>query len=327
MDDQLLIRFLTRCCSTKEIKQIDQWVAEDKANAGWLFEMEQLWSLKDELKFSEEQEINCAYNRFLSEQKINIIHSYKKRKTNKILNWMKYSAVVIIILLLSFNFYQLQQKKNILSTNMVEVARGEKALITLSDGTKIWLNAETKLTYPSHFGTKLREVNIEGEAYFEVAKDSKKPFIVKGDNFDINVLGTKFNVSAYLGEDISIALKEGKIEVDSKSVESQIVLNPSDCLQLTTDGRTILQKTDITMVDSWTKGEIAFTAQSLATIARSLERTFKVHIVLLDESLSQELFNCRAQAGTNLFDVLELLRETRRMNYRVDNDSIVITKK
>ncbi|MDH6356211.1 FecR family protein [Parabacteroides sp. PF5-9] len=322
MDDQLLIRFLTHRCSAEEIKQIDQWVAEDKSNGDWLFEMEQIWSLKDELRFSEEQEINRAYNRFLSEKKMHLIHRRKKQT----LTWVRYGAAAVIIFLLSLNLYQLNRSEKSLAMNMIEVPKGEKVTLTLSDGTKVWLNAETRFTYPSQFGSKNREVELEGEAYFEVTKDHKKPFIVKGDEFDINVLGTQFNVSAHPGEDISIALKEGKISVGSKENEHQMILNPSDHLQLTTDGRTILQKADITTIDSWTKGEVAFTAQSLAAIVRSLERTFNVPIVLKDESLSGELFNCRAQAGTSLFDILELLRETRRMNYRFDNASIVITK-
>ncbi|MDR0429481.1 MAG: FecR domain-containing protein [Tannerellaceae bacterium] len=325
MDDQLLIRYFTHRCSTEEIKQIGQWIAEDKANADWLFGMEQLWSLKDELRFSEEQEISLAYNRFLWGQKADVTYR-RKEHANRYLRWVKYGVAAIIIILLSLNLYQLRQKEGAIAMNMVEVPKGEKASITLSDGTKIWLNAETKFTYPFQFGLKNREVKIEGEAYFEVAKNEKKPFIVKGSNFNIHVLGTRFNVNAHPGEDVSIALKEGKISVDSKNSENQMILKPSDYLQLTTDGRTILQKTDISTIDSWTKGEVAFTAQSLAAIVRSLERTFNVPIILKDESLSRELFNCRAQAGTSLFGILELLRETRRMNYRFDNDSIVITK-
>ncbi len=323
MNDQLLIRFITHRCSAEEVEQIDRWIAQDKANADRLFETEQLWSLKDESKFSENREINRAYERFLARQRTNSTH---RRTTPRIFNWIKYSAAAAVIGLLSLNLYQMQQEKGSPSMNTVEVAKGEKASVTLSDGTIVWLNAETKITYPSQFATKTREVSIEGEAYFNVAKDEKKPFIVSGNGFNINVLGTQFNVSAHSGEDVIIALKEGKISVNTADSENNVVQKPGDQLQFTTDGRTILQKTDITTIDSWTKGEFVFSAQPLATIVKSLERTFNVPIVLSNENIAQELFNCRAKAGTSLLDIMELLSGTKRISYRFDKDKVVIIK-
>lgn len=325
MDDQLLIRFLTHDYSPEDLKEINRWIAQEKANADWLFEMERIWTLKDELRFSDEEVISRSYNQFLSRKRNNLILLPQKRR-NLLFTGMKYGVAAIILFLLLLNIHRSHYRENTSAINMIETSKGEKASVTLSDGTKIWLNAETKLTYPSQFGEGKREVTIEGEGYFDVAKNEQKPFVLNGEEFNIHVLGTQFNVNAYPGEDVSIALKEGKISVEVKEAESQLELNPSDHLRLTADGQTILQKIDVATINSWTKGEFIFVAQPLAVILRSLERSFNVPIILEEESLSSELFNCRAQTGTSLLGILELLRETRKMNYRFDNDSIIITK-
>lgn len=325
MNDQLLIRFLTHNQSPEDLKEINRWINQDKANADWLFEMERVWILKDELRLSDEEVISRSYNQFLS-RKINNLMPLPQKRKNRLFTGMKYAAAAIALFLLSLNIYYSQYGEDSSAINRIETQKGEKASITLSDGTKVWLNAETKLIYPSRFGRKTREVAIEGEGYFEVAKNGQKPFVLNGKEFNVHVLGTQFNVNAYPGEDVSIALKEGKINVEVKEAERQLELNPSDHLRLTADGQTILQKVDVTTINSWTKGEFIFVAQPLAVILRSLERRFNVPIILEAESLSSELFNCRARAGTSLPDILELLRETRNMSYRFNNDSIIITK-
>ncbi len=325
MDDQLFIRFLTHTNSPEDIKEIDRWIAQEKVNADSLFEMERIWMLKDELRFSDEQGICRSYNQFLTRKTSNLAPHPQKRR-NRLFTGMKYGAAAVVLLLLLFNIYRLQYREDISAINMIETPKGEKASVTLSDGTKVWLNAETKLTYPAQFGRKKREVTIEGEGYFEVAKNDRKPFVLNGKGFNIHVLGTQFNVDAHPGEDVSIALKEGKISVEVAEGENQLELCASDQLRLMAGGRTILQKIDVETINSWTKGEFIFVAQPLAAILRSLERSFNVQIILSDESLSRELFNCRAKAGTSLLDILELLRKTKKVNYRFDNDSIIITK-
>lgn len=323
MDDQLLIRFLTHRCSAEELHQIDKWIADNKANADWLFEMERIWSLKDELRFSDQQKIGKAYNRFISEVTMKPTYTLTRQK---IFSWSKYTAAVLLILLLSVNLYETYEEKSEIAMNIVEVPKGERVSLTLSDGTKIWLNAETKFSYPSRF-TSNREVFIEGEGYFDVTKNKKSPFIVKSDLFKIRVLGTQFNVRAYKDEDAGISLKEGEIQLDTHGGEDPIVLNPNDQVQVMTDGKTLLQQVDMSTVDSWTNGEIAFNGQPLSLIIKTLERKYDIPIILLDNELGSELFHCKAKSGTTLFDVLDLLKETRRMNYTFENNQVLITKK
>ncbi|MDR1259325.1 MAG: FecR domain-containing protein [Tannerellaceae bacterium] len=328
MDDQLLIRFLTHRCREEELRQISRWIATDKSNADWLFEMEQIWSLKDELRFSDEQKISRAYNRFVSGMEAKPAMKPGKRV---FISVMKYAAAAVIILLLSVNLYRMLEEEEVpLSMNIVEVPMGERASLTLSDGTKVWLNADTRFYYPSRFMSKKRggrEVMIDGEGYFEVAKDEKRPFVVKGDLFDISVLGTEFNVKAHKNEPAEISLKEGKIKVGTPGRDDPMILSPNDQIQVSTNGKTRLQQIDMSTVNSWTNGEIAFKDEPLSVIIKTLERKFNTPIVLVDRDLSDELFHCRTSSEKTLPEVLDLLKDTRRMNYRFENNKVLITKK
>lgn len=322
MNDQQLIRFITHRCTPEETKQIEEWISLDKKNAEYLFEMEHFWGLKNEAFFSDEQEIETAYGRFISQIR-------RKSKARFYLSWGKYAAMLALIILFSINIYMLQQWNSTSGMNVIEVPKGEMATLTLSDGTKVWLNADTKFSYPSHFMAKNREVIIEGEGYFDVSPNKRRPFIVKGDMFNVNVLGTKFNIKAHKDEDAEISLKSGKIEVNRTGDEDKkIILNPNEQLCYTIDGRTILAKRDMSSIDSWSRGETAFYSQPLSVITKTLERKYNVSIMIKGKNLENEVFTCRTRAGVSLIEVLNLLKDTQRIEYGFDhNNNIIITKK
>ena len=104
--------------------------------------------------------------------------------------WLKYAAAIVLIGLLSTNlFYQLREEP--VAMNMVEVPNGQRVSLTLSDGTKVWLNSHSKFTYPARFSSKERDVKLEGEGFFEVTHNEKSPFVVHADLLHVKVLGTK----------------------------------------------------------------------------------------------------------------------------------------
>ncbi|MDR0542562.1 MAG: FecR domain-containing protein [Dysgonamonadaceae bacterium] len=324
MDDYLLIRFLANDCSPEELQQIDRWIASNEANSQWLFEMEQTWMLKDRLCFSEQQKIKQAYNRFAS-RKVNAVTP--RSNIRPLLAWSKYAAAVIVIVLLSLNLYKIGQNEADTAMNVIEVPKGERVNITLSDGTQIWLNAESKLTYPSRFASKNREIRMEGEAYFKVAKNKQKPFIIKNSLFDLQVTGTEFNVQAYSGENAEISLKTGEVIVNATNSCEKITMKPNDQVLYTTDGKTIRKQSDMSAIDSWTRDAIFLMEKPLSDIVKTLERKYNVSILLTDQSLSKVRFTCRTKPGTSIAEVLNLLKETRQINYEFNNNSLIIIKK
>ena len=141
MNEQLLVRFLMKQCSAEELKSIDRWAAADPAHADWLYEMEHLWSLKDELRFSDEQEIKRSYRRFLSRISRRSLPDTQD-KQRKIPVFLRYAAAILFAGWLAVNgYYLLRSKTPPLVMNTIEVPVGQRASLLLSDGTKVWLNA------------------------------------------------------------------------------------------------------------------------------------------------------------------------------------------
>lgn len=329
MGEQLLLRFLNKQCTAEELCQVVEWVGTDPENASWLFEMERIWSLKDEIHFSQEKEIRQAYNQFIIQKpEARVRHLRISRK--RIGSWISYAAAILIIAFLGTNLYQLQKDAEIAGQNMniIEVPKGQRSAITLTDGTKVWLNAESRLVYPASFTAKNRTVTLQGEGFFEVVHDEKSPFIVQTDLISVTVLGTKFNVEAYPWETTLVTLAEGKVEVASIGQnDDRVVLEPNDQASYSREnGMRVKRKTDTSLLKSWTTGELSYTNKTLAYIVNDLERRFNVKIVILDKELEEETFNSRVYGTATIEKVLDLLKETRRLDYRKNDDQYEIFK-
>lgn len=325
MNEDLLTRYLTHRCTPVEIKEVDKWVTADQANADWIFEMERIWSLKDQLRFSDKQEIQIAYARFISGLQEKDIKAEISRKRSYLL-WMKYAAAVILIVLLTTNLYFLLQEAPS-SMNMIEVPNGQRVSLTLSDGTKVWLNSHSKFVYPTRFSSKNRDVELEGEGFFEVAHNEKVPFVVHADLLQVKVLGTKFNVKVYNEEPSAITLAEGKVEVATNDNEHKVTLRPNEQVTYSKEnGLTVNKSVNTSLVRSWTLGEAAYVNEQLIDIVTDLERRFNVHITVKDRELDTELFTCRFKETAKINQVLTLLKDTRKLDYKIQGDEIQIYK-
>ncbi|MDR0843818.1 MAG: FecR domain-containing protein [Tannerella sp.] len=327
MNGTLLLRFLMRRCTPAELKQVEQWVAADTANADWLFEMERIWGLKDEWQFSEQQAIENAYKRFVSGlQKVKTANESKPAKSISLVSLLKYAAAIIVMGLLSVNVYYMQHKdRPQIAMNTVEVPKGQRVALTLSDGTKVWLNSQSAFTYPSDFADGNREVTLTGEGFFEVAPDKNKPFIVHSSLMEIKVLGTKFDLKSYPGESSFVTLAEGEVEVSTSG--AQVRLKPNQQFFCSGEtGLTEVKQIDPSLVNSWTTGELNFTDQPLSAIAADLERRFDVQIHIQDQTLAEDIFTCHVKETATVEQILHFLKETKRLNYKINGQEIQIIK-
>lgn len=328
MSETLLLRFLMHRCDPAELEQVEQWTATDSANAEWLFEMERIWALKEEWRFSDSQEIEKAYNRFLIAARN---HKPSVKKKPPTLSWpplLKYAAAVVVMTLLSANlYYMLRKDRPETGRNTIEVPKGQRSALTLSDGTKVWLNSESTLAYPSAFSAENREVALTGEGFFEVAHDSRKPFIVHLSSMNIKVLGTKFNAKSYPEETTFVTLSEGKVEIATADKMKRVILNPKQQVSYSKEtGLMPVQKIDPELVKSWIIGELSFVDQPLSGIAADLERRFDVEIHIQDSSLAEDVFTCRFKETATIEQILYYLKETKRLNYKINGRQIQIIK-
>lgn len=167
-----------------------------------------------------------------------------------------------------------------LAYNTLSNPRGSQVVnLMLADGTKVWLNAASSVTYPVSFPGNERKVEITGEAYFEVARDARRPFFVRSQNQEIRVLGTHFNVNTYADEDaVRTTLLEGSVSVQVINTNKQVLLKPGD--QSVLSGQDVLRtmQPDLAAVMAWKNGSFYFNDADIATVMRQLSRWYDVDI-------------------------------------------------
>lgn len=217
----------------------------------------------------------------------------------------------------------------------LKVPFGKKFGLTLSDGSKVYLNSGSSITYPNTFNSSSkRVVTLQGEAYFEVKSNKKKPFIVKTDLLNVRVLGTKFNVSAYKNDNSnSITLVEGKVAV-SKSVafknqkSKSILLEPNQRAFAKRNGNKTIIKKQVSSVSkyiSWKNRELEFKNDKFIDITKKLERNFNVKIVSNNKRLNNIEFTGNFNKQ-DVFDILDSFRVHTSFTYTVENNNILIKK-
>ena len=209
--------------------------------------------------------------------------------------------------------------------NKLEVPRGGECMIKLDDGTKVWVNAETKLKYPVAFVGDRREVVLEGEAFFDVAKN-EKPFIVKTSFGDVRVLGTAFGISAYASEPESYTtLVRGKVSVEREGIKPVVIL-PGEQVVTSKDGKMIKQQVDVEEFVGWKDGIYVFKEKSLGEIMKTLERWYNISVDFQEKSLVDLPFtgNLKRYDDINVF--FDALTRTGDMKYRVEGNQVILFK-
>ena len=204
--------------------------------------------------------------------------------------------------------------------NKLEIPRGGEFCLTLSDGTRVWLNSETSIQYPVAFGAKERRVFVQGEAYFEVAKNPEKKFIVSTSHqSQIEVLGTHFNVEAYEKEDrISATLVEGKIGFIYKSndVSKKVLMDPGQKLVYDSkDNKVQLYSTSGESEIAWKEGKIIFRNTPLEEGLRMLEKRYNVEFIIKNDRLKGDSFT-GTFTNQRLERILEYFRLSSQIRWR-----------
>lgn len=208
------------------------------------------------------------------------------------------------------------------SFNTLSTPTGGQYNIVLADGTKVYLNTVSSIKYPTRFNGKERIVELEGEAYFEVAKNKNKPFIVKSDTQSIEVLGTHFNVHAYHNEpSVKTTLLEGSVAVTSK--DQKAVLKPGEQSNVSDNlSRITIRKVDTEAAIAWKNGRFKFDNADLKTVMKQLERWYGIKVEYRGD-VSDVRFNGGTFMNKNLSEVLKVL-ELSNIKFKVEGKTIVV---
>lgn len=213
---------------------------------------------------------------------------------------------------------------NVAVFNTLKVPRGGEYMVTLSDGTKVWLNAESSLKYPVHFDGKERKVTLIGEGYFEVAKDRRRPFKVEAGSLHVEVLGTKFNVSAYPGDlQKSVSLVEGSVQIEDTKHHKDVLLRPGFAAALD-EGKSSLKidKTNIEAALGWKNSMFIFDNESLGSIMKKLSRWYNVTVLFENGVDNKFHFTGRIERYESINAILNLIELTKKVSFRIEGREV-----
>eukprot|EP00764_Aduncisulcus_paluster_P007413 gnl/Carplike_NY0171/2429_a3266_323.p1 GENE.gnl/Carplike_NY0171/2429_a3266_323~~gnl/Carplike_NY0171/2429_a3266_323.p1 ORF type:complete len:394 (+),score=31.77 gnl/Carplike_NY0171/2429_a3266_323:31-1212(+) len=215
-----------------------------------------------------------------------------------------------------------------LTYNTIIIPKGGEYKLTLTDGTQVWLNANSKLRYPAKFGAKIRNVELEGEGYFQVAKNLSHPFVVDVNGAQVKVLGTSFNVNAYTDVgDFVTTLVEGKVEVSNESLGIKQQLLPNEQILLSNSKGTFEKKmVNAQVYTAWVNGKFVFDNEPLDSIMTRLSRWYDVDVKFTDESLKSLRFTGDLDRYQDLNEILELIELTQKVKFTIENRDLIVDK-
>ena len=329
--EQLLKRYLNNECSPGEAKKVINWLStpEGKRFAEKQFDEDVTNIYSGRLTFSDGPVRSVK----MFQQVLKGIDISDTRKTIRFYNqnWVKIAAAILIPLLIinSIVWVALQKPGQKTEWKEVYVPRGEKLQMMFQDGTKVWLNSDTKLEYPLTFRRKGREVKLEGEAYFAVQSNKKRPFKIGLDGMNIMVTGTSFNVKAYYNDSIiTTTLDEGQIYLQTlkENEGADYLLGPGQQAQfIKSDFSVEVSSSEVGQNSSWRRNELVFTDSPLREIVKVLERWYDVKFVI-EPDLPDYSYTIGFN-NENLEDVLFGLEALTPIDCDYKNGKVKITRR
>lgn len=222
--------------------------------------------------------------------------------------------------LLSYSLSDTQTKAH---QHILQVPRGGEYQVILSDGTKVWLNADSELRYPDRFTEKVRKVELSGEAYFEVSRDIQRPFLVSTKGMEIKVLGTSFNISAYPDENSHTTLVKGKVAVSAGN--QQLELYPGQQAALI-HGEIKVRQVNVNNYTGWKESRFIYEDKPLGEVLRELERWYNVNIDLAAPDIADIHFTANLPKYARFEQVAEIIEYTTCIKFEINHDRLLVRK-
>lgn len=346
-----LARYMADECSKEEKQRIEEWAREKAVNAQKLEEFRQIWntSKKDRFHsriFNEKEGWEQLNRRLRQDEKTEKAEkkvSFKRFRTvrrslhSTTHQLMRFAAIFLITGLAGLfayqNFYQPRPvvKEQEPALREIGTGKAQRVNLTLSDGTKVLLNAQSSITLPAHFKPDVREVFLEGQAFFKVTPNPDKPFIIHTTGSVVRVLGTSFSIRSYPEDrQVLVAVKEGTVsfKTESEEVFQETILTKGELgrYNLKTNEIEWEQPQDITRYLSWLDGYLRFDNELLGDVAKELERRYNVKVNFKDS----EVKNLKLTAylkSRSIKNVLNVITRSLNINYRLDDGRVTFFKK
>lgn len=350
---QLLVDFITGEIDPKDKNLVKDWISQSPENKKYFNHLRDIWESSCTIDRHTRISADKTWKRV--DKKIRIRQVSEKNSYA----FLKIAAIFILAFALGFLVDSMVPPvvgdKISGKYNITETPRGAKSKVLLADGTTVWLNADSKLKYPVHFSGKERLVELEGEGFFEVKKNEKKPFTVQASDIKIKALGTSFNVKAYTNEGtIETTLVEGLVAIEEKKGKETILLKPNQkatYYKETNKVETVTNKeettstaqrqpekekpvpgqvvvdehADIEVNTSWKDNQWIIRNKTLENLAVEIERKYNVYIIFNSDSLKTFRYS-GTLADEPLEQVLSLISMTSPLKYRIDGKNVMFNE-
>lgn len=309
MEKGTLYNFFAGLASNTEKEAIKLWLEEDAAHQQILLKERTFY---DAVILADEKKMAAMRRPVFNFRKL-------ARQT------MKWAAVILVAFISGYMVFDTRYNSYEEATNTITVPPGQRVNLSLSDGTKVCLNAGSTFTYPALFAGKTRKVILDGEAYFDVSANKERPFIVHTDVCEVEVLGTKFNVDAYNKENsFSAALMEGRIKVRNNA-------QPSNVIHLSPHHEVTLQKGKLAVsnisdydVYRWKEGLICFKNLNFVDLMERIEKYYGIKLVIENQSLSKHSFSGKFRISDGIENLLRVLQKDVSYRYTRSEDGNII---
>jgi len=315
IDEQLLLAILEETASEQDMQQFQEWLCADSENKDLFQKMQKIWKSSKEIEVF--QKIDEAADWKIVKAKTGKTVKFKKTRL-----FMRYAATVLVLISLSFVY--LYQTTPGFGKYAQHKTTQNKDQIILADGTEVFLNKQTKIIYPKYFNSKIRNIEMEGEAYFKVKPDPTKPFIIKSGNARIEVLGTSFNVRNESDGTTIVSVNSGKVSLKNQKTQKVVYLTKGE--------KGIIKKNQVSEstnqelnYQSWKTGVLIFKNTPMSKVFTDIETYYGVKITNRSTKLDTLTYtNSFTNVGLDkVIDELELLLKvqvTRKGKYLVITD-------
>ena len=260
------------------------------------------------------------------------VSEHKQQAPQRGWRWMMYaaaiSALLVIVSYLSYSGGQTLLEAQ-MSDIVIEAPQGSRTKMNLPDGTIVWLNAGSKISYKQSYGINYRLVKLVGEGYFEVAHNEKLPFCVSSNDLRVSVLGTKFNFRDYPSDlEAIVSLAEGKVALDDLSHpdKESIYLTPNQrAIMNKQTGKISVEEYTVSNSIQWTNGNLIFDGEPLKDIVKDLERSYNVKIAIANDNLlTLQFYGDFVRQEQSLSEVLDALSATGKIRYKKKGQNITL---
>lgn len=349
MNIKLIAQYLAGECSSTEKEDVDRWLESDTDNKKLMKEFRRIWKASGEK--------NSRFDRYFDteddwdELRNRIMREFEKKDTSlplphlssshglnfkaRLSQFMRVAAVVVIASLLGFlayqNLNQFEQEPVEPALREIAMEKGQRGSLTLSDGTKVKLNADSKIILPNVFESDKREVTLIGEGYFDVAPNPDRPFIINTNEAVIQVLGTVFAIRSYPEDKaVQVVVKEGRVSLRSQKrfAKDKAILSAGELGQLfLADNRITTKKAvDLDLFLSWTDGYLKFENTPMDEVARQLERKYDIE-VKFDRIKLKELRLTAELKSRSIRYNLDAISTSLDISYEMNQQTVVFFEK